>query len=388
MIFLVGVLFQVYLLAAAAVMLAIVGALSTWWQRRSLTGVVYQRRPYYRRAFPGETVTIRTEVENRKFLPLSWLRVLDPWPTAVGPQDESLLFPTENPERGLLVNLYSLRWYERARRTYTLLFRKRGVYALGPARLETGDLFGMFEKVREDGPVDYLTVMPEPLPFRDLRLPAEDPFGDRRARRRLYEDPTQPMGIRDYHPEDDFRHVHWPATARTGSLQVKVYQPVSSRVLVVCLNVSTLQFSWQGTNPPLLEYLVRAAAALAQHAIQDGYRVGLVSNGCLAHADQPFRVPPGRSPAQLIRLLETLAGVTPFVTGAFDRFMGAEMSRLPYGATLVIVTALITPVLAETLLRIRKHGHRVTVLYFGKPAPPDIAGVQLVHLPFEGNGRA
>ena len=30
-------------------------------------------------------------------------------------------------------------------------------------------------------------------------------------------------------------------------------------------------------------------------AVEDGYSVGLFSNSCLAHADQPFRIPPGRS---------------------------------------------------------------------------------------------
>ncbi len=132
---------------------------------------------------------------------------------------------------------------------YNLLLRKRGVYRLGPASIESGDLFGIFEQIDPNGPVDYLTVFPETLPFQTLQLPSGDPFGDRRARRRLYEDPNQPMGVRDYHPEDDFRRIHWPATAHTGDLQVKVYQPISARMLVVCLNVLTLKHYWEGTNP-------------------------------------------------------------------------------------------------------------------------------------------
>ena len=129
------------------------------------------------------------------------------------------------------------------------------------------------------------------------------------------------MGVRDYHPEDDFRRMHWPATAHTGQLQVKVYQPASAQVMMVCLNVSTLAHYWEGILPELLEHLVRVTASIVQQGLQDGYRVGLVSNGCLAHADQPFRVPPGRSPDQLAHLLSTLAGVTPLVTGSFDRFL-------------------------------------------------------------------
>ena len=135
--------------------------------------------------------------------------------------------------------MFSLRWFERARRSYILLFRKRGIYAIGPARLDSGDLFGIFEQVKEVGPNQTLTVFPTLLPFSEMGFPAEDPFGDRRSRRRLFEDPNRPMGVREYRPEDSFRRIHWPATARTGQLQVKVYQPTSGQVMMVCLNVST-----------------------------------------------------------------------------------------------------------------------------------------------------
>lgn len=382
LVFLLGILLKVYPLAAFAIMLAFMSALASWWNRRALEDVVYRRRLYYQRGFPGEQVDLQVEVENHKFLPLSWLRIEDLWPSAVGPEDETILKPTHTSELGQLVNLFTLRWFERARRSYTLLLRKRGVYRLGPARIESGDLFGLFERVKEDEQADYLTVFPEPLPFEKLKLPADDPFGDRKARRRLYEDPNRPMGVRDYHPEDDFRHVHWPATAHTGELQVRVYQPISAQVMVVCLNVSTLPHYWEGTVPGLLEYLVRVSATLVQRGLQDGYRVGLISNGCLAHADQPFRVPAGRSPRQLSQLLSALAGVTPFVTGTFDRFLMAEVPRLPYGATLVIVTGLMTPSLAEAVLRLRQHGRRITLLCFTRQAPPAIPGVVVVHLPY------
>ncbi len=381
-IFLLGVFLKVYLLTALVLILTGLSLLAGWWQRKSLLNVHYFRKLYYHRGFPGEQIPVQITVENRKFLPLSWLRAEDQWPTAVGPEDESVLKSTHTPELGMLVNLFSLRWFERTRRTYTMLLRKRGVYRLGPTRLESGDLFGLFEREGEEPALDTVTVFPQPLPFRELHLPTEDPFGDRRTRRRLYEDPNRPMGVRDYHPEDDFRHIHWPATAHTGDLQVKVYQPISSQVMVICLNVSTLQHYWEGTYPGLLEHLVRVTATLVQQALSDGYRVGLISNGCLAHADQPFRVPPGRSPHQEARLMEMLAGVTPFVTGSFDRFLMTEIPRLPYGATLVIVTGLMTPNLAETIYHIKHHNRRVSLLTFALEAPPVIPGINIVHQPF------
>jgi hypothetical protein len=170
-----------------------------------------------------------------------------------------------------------------------------------------------------------------------LNLQTEDPFGDKHTRRRLFEDPNRPMGVRDYHPEDEFRRIHWPATARTGQLQVKVYQPVSTQVMMVCLNVATFPHYWEGVYPALLEQLIKVTATLVYQNIQDGYSVGLVSNGCLAHADQPFHIPPGRSPRQLATLLQALAEVTPFITAPFEKYLLKSAPSIPYGATLILV---------------------------------------------------
>jgi len=381
-VFLLGIFSQIYVLAAMALMLAFVTLLAGYWQAHALERIVYRRRLTYRRGFPGERIPLRLEVENRKFLPLSWLRVDDPLPMLVAPADESQVITTHSPDFGVLVNLYSLRWFERTRRLYDLLLRQRGVYALGPACLKSGDLFGMFGREQEEIGRDFLTVFPEPLSFSELDLPSEDPFGEKRATRRLFEDPNRPVGVRDYRPEDDFRHIHWPATAHTGSLQVRVYQPVSARVMVVCLNVATFRHAWEGSDPPLLEYLIRVTATLAERGLEDGFRVGLISNGCLAHSDQPFRVPPGRSAQQLAHLLTALAGVTPFVTNSFDRFLIGEMPRLPYGATLLVVTAVTFPPLGETLLKLKQHGRKVSLLTFAQQEPPILPGIQVIHRPY------
>lgn len=377
-----GVILDISVLVGLSTVLFIVVGISSWWNTHALDGITYTRRFFYKRAFPDEEVPTQIEVENRKLLPLPWLRIQDPWPKAVGPEDDEILAPSHIPDRGYLTNIFSLRWYERSRRRYTLKFRKRGSYTIGPARLDSGDLFGFFEKVRDDGDINYLTVFPRLLPLTEVELPADDPFGDIRSRKRLFEDPSRAMGIREYHPEDSFRRVHWPATARIGKLQVKVYQPTSTQVLVVCLNASTYARHWEGVNPELLERLISTAATLVYQAIQKGYKVGLISNGCLAHADQPFRIPPGRSHQQLAHLLEALAGVSPVVTAPFARFLLREVPRIPYGSSLIVLTAVTTPELTETLIRISRHERKITLFSLAEEIPPVIPGIQNVHQPF------
>ncbi len=383
MVYLFGAIVQIPYLATFSAALSVILVITSWWRRHSLDGVNYRRRPYYRRAFPGEHVPLQVEVENKKPLPLSWLRIKDPWPLAIGPEDEAILAPSYLPEQGLLTNIFSLRWFEKTTRSYTLLFRNRGLYKVGPATLQSGDVFGMYELSRKEEQGEYLTVFPEILPLERLDLPAEDPFGDRRSRRRIFEDPNQPMGVREYRSEDGFRRIHWPATARTGQLQVKVFQPTSAQVAMICLNTSTFDKHWEGVYPELLEHLVSVAATLADRYIQDGYQVGLISNGCLAHSDRPLNIPPGRSPKQLGALLEALAGITPMVMTPFEQFLIREMPRVHYGASLLVISAVTPPILMETLARLKRHNRKITLLSLAEEPPKSIPGMKILHRPFQ-----
>jgi uncharacterized protein (DUF58 family) len=380
---LLGILLKVPFLVTLASALLVIALVAWWWNYHSLSDVSYQRRFHFTRGFPGERIGLQIDIENRKLLPVSWLRVEDDWARAVGPEDEEMLAPSHIPDRGYLTNIFSLRWFEKARRSYTLLLRKRGIYSVGPARLESGDLFGFFEQRQERGPSQYLTVFPTILPFSNLEFPSDDPFGDRKSPRRLFEDPNRPMGVREYQPEDSFRRVHWPATAHTSQLQVKIYQPTTGQVMVVCLNVSTFAHQWEGINSSLLEYLIQVAATVVNEGIREGYKVGLVANGCLAHADQPFRVPPGRSPQQLSVLLQTLAGVTSVVTGNFERFLMREIPHTQYGAILIILTAVTGPELASTLIELKQHERHITLYSVAQEEPPKIPGIRVIHKPFQ-----
>ncbi len=386
--FYIGLVLHSAFLTAFSLTLFILLGVAYWWQRHALDEVSYKRRFHFNKGFPGERFSVRLEIENRKWLPLSWLRIMDPWPKAVGPEDEQILASSHIQDQGFLAHAFSLRWFERARRSYDLLLQKRGVYKVGPAQAQSGDLFGMYEQSAALGRDDQITVFPAMIPIEALDLPPENPFGDRRSRRRLLEDPNFTIGVRDYRPEDGLRRVHWPATARTGQLQVKVFQPTSTQTLVLCLNASTYPRYWEGVYPALFERLLSLAGTLLSLGIERGYRVGLISNGCLSNSDQAFRIPPGRSPKQLGYLLQALAGATPLVVASFERFLLREIPQVPYGSTLLVLTGVTTPELVETLAKLKKHERQLTLLSLAEEPPPHIPGVRSIHMPFKEESQS
>ena len=188
-------------------------------------------------------------------------------------------------------------------------------------------------------------------------------------------------------PEDGFRRIHWKASARRQELQVKVFEPTTSRNLVVFLNVATFAKYWEGTKPLLLEKAIAVAASIASHGVEDRYLVGLMANGSIPHSDQPIKVLPSRRPDQLARVLEALAAVTSFTTSTLEALLLAESPRLPWGSTLVVVTALVTEDLLSALVRLYDVGRRLVLVSLeDEPSRPYTLppGMLVYHLPASG----
>jgi uncharacterized protein (DUF58 family) len=364
------------------------GAIPELWYRFCFAGLVYQRHMSERRVFFGETVTLRLSVENRKLLPLPWLEVEDEFPEPLTLQG-GRLEPHFKPRRMLLVNALSLWWYQRVTRRYQVQCAARGVFTFGPLTLRSGDPFGLLTREQRLEQEDTLLVYPPILPIERFGLPSHHPFGERRAPRRLLEDPTRVVGVREWQPEDDLRRVHWKATARAMRLQSKVYEPTTTYALALFVNVNTFANPVLGVNAPLFELVVAAAASVAAWANEQGYAVGLFSNGmqALDEAEQSVssdeaervaqarqamqvRLPPTSRPEQLPRVLEALARLIPYFGSPLEEKLAAEQSFLPIGTTIVLVSAAaaVTPALVMTLLQARTRGHAVALLLTGETA--------------------
>ena len=355
--------------------------LAWWWNCHSLDSIVYRREFGERRAFPGEVVDLTLRVANEKLLPLGWLVFEDRWSMAL-PLEEGDLFPSATGQMGLFRGALSIRWFERVSRRYRIRCTRRGFYPFGPVRLRSGDMLGLFQHSRVHQDLDWLIVYPQVMPLEALGFPAKEPLGETRADWRISEDPIRPVGVRDHQPQDGIRDVHWKATARRQQLQVKVCEPTTSHNLVIFLNVATFEKHWQGVDPELLERAIGVAASIARHAVEERTIVGLVANGSIPHSDQPIKVLPSRRPDQETRILEALAAVTSFATCSIETLLMAESRRLPWGSTLVIVSAVITEDLLAALLHLRDVGRRLVLVSLEEQlSVPAIPGLRTYHLP-------
>src|SRR5712692_561986 len=379
------------------------------WAKYCMQDVRYKRELGEKRALFGEEITLSLTIENAKLLPLPWLEIEEIVP-------RNLIFIGRNLRISvgsnsiLLESLFSLRWYERVTRRYSVRCVARGVHAFGPTTMRSGDVFGFQTRQETLANRQYVLVYPMVVPLTRFSLPARHPFGDYTAHRRIIEDPSRVVGVRDYMYGDDLRRIHWKATARALQIQSKLYQPTTTYTLVMFLNVATQLDIYYGIHPEIQELTICVAASVANWALDEGLAVGLFANttmympelGMSLPAEQAgseekssnvesivaeqfkrrrIHLPPSSNEEQRRRIMETLARIQSYFGSPIEDLLQAERGRLPAGATVVVITSAISDPLLDALSRVRQSGHAVTILFMGdNTIVPKLAGVTIYHL--------
>jgi uncharacterized protein (DUF58 family) len=377
---LIGVVVSSEPVIGLSVLLLLSGGLAQLWSKHALDNVSYERIIPETRAFPGERMAMTLRLVNDKVLPVPLIEMRDAFPEGVL-ENETNLRPAAFPGFVLLGRTAHMSWYERINWPIEFGAPARGYYRLGPARLSSGDLFGLFPVDRDERGHDGLIIYPRIYSMQELGLPSRRPFGEQKGRERIFEDPSRIAGTREYRPGDPMRRIDWKGTARHQSLMSRVYEPSSTHHLLIALNVHTLAHTWEGYIPELLERLLSTAGSVARYGIDAGYSVGLSANGVYPDSDRPLRVPVGSSSDHLMRILEALAVIGPLTLVPLQTVLDREAQNFPFGATLVCVTARMDAALAASLMHIAATGHAVTVLSVAEEEfEEDLGGIPVINL--------
>ncbi len=381
-----AVLLDFGLLAYAMYALLGVIVLSRWLADSWSGQLTATRETNRNRVEIGDTVAVVVQLENRGWLPIPWMLLEDLLPRRAMIHNPPNLQPT-----GRRLQLVSLLGGARKTILYQLQCNRRGYYQLGPLVAETGDVFGLYRRYRILSEPSFLLALPKVIPLEGYDIASRRPIGEVRMAHRLYEDPTRMAGVRSYQAGDPLNRVHWGATASTGVLHSKVYEP--STVAGATLLLDFHQAAFDPRHEPMRsELAITAVASIASAICEMGQQVGLVTNARDAaervkrtgwhHEQLPSRqfaqataamdddgdrlrpqvVPTQRGNLQLGHILETLARaeITDGLTSA--QLVRETASRLPTSATVIAVLTTVTPETAIALGNLRRRGLAVTAL--------------------------
>jgi uncharacterized protein (DUF58 family) len=306
------------------------------------------------RLIAGEPLVATVTILNRKPLPLPWLDLRLFLPEGIETPE-----PTPGVARGWVDAGFAPRGHERLVLRFPLVVAQRGAYSVGPIRLRGGDWLGFTVSERTDKVGVQVVAYPAPLAVRDRQLPSLRPLAELAVRRGLLPDPLRFRGVREHRSGDPRKEIHWKASARLRELQTKLYEPATSLDAVFLVNVASYEQYWIQADPEAVEFVVSAAADMVRIAANAGRQVGLVTNGLDNLTHERPRSALGRGPHSLTRALEILARLGPYAANSPEAVFLGERGRLPWGATLVVVTPKVTVGLASAMLALRRTHHRV-----------------------------
>ncbi len=380
-----ALLFQMELLAYAMYVLLGVLVTSRLLSQAWARNVFAQRECNRLTAEIGDTVAVIVTLKNRGLLPIAWLLVED-----LLPRRAIMFRPPNLKVQGHRVQLQMLRSRGEKRLLYQLTCNRRGYYQLGPTVVETGDLFGLHRRFRVVTEPHFLLVFPRLIPLEGFDIASRRPIGEVRMTYRLYEDPTRIAGVRNYQPGDPLTRVHWHATARTGVLHSKVYEPSTIAGATILLEFHN--DSHPAHNEPYRsELAVTAAASVANAVYQMQQQIGLITNGrdaadrirvegwafdlrtrtqarqsasMLERSErlQPVIVPTRKGAEQLWRILETLARVELTDGLTLAQLIAETECRLPRDATVIAILPAVHVETVITLQDLRRRGFAVSAI--------------------------
>ncbi len=274
----------------------------------NLKALTYKRYFSKKVVYEDESVEMVEIISNRKLLPVPWLRVesrISPFLQFASQADLDI-----NEDR-YHKSVFYLAPYSQVKRLHQITCIHRGYYNVSSAAMTAGDLFGGSIKSASLDVGATLMVYPKIIDVSHIEYPSMRWQGDLVVKRWIMPDPFLVGGIRDYRSGDSMRDIHWGASARMGTLQVKMHDYTADPKLLVILNVQAMEKQWGGLmdyEQDVIEQGVRIAASLCMRALSGGVEVGFASNGYLiGEEEKTVLVPPYRSTSQAETILATMA---------------------------------------------------------------------------------
>jgi uncharacterized protein (DUF58 family) len=167
---------------------------------------------------------------------------------------------------------------------------------------------------------------------------------------------SEPAEVRPFRTGDRLRRINWRVSSRTGSLHVtSTWSDRDTHDLLV-LDTEADNGRSEGVDgrASSLDIAVRAAAAIAEHFLRAGDRVGLIDLGRRVRG-----VPVGSGRRHLRRLLDVLVVAEP---GANHRAEPVRVRPTEAGALVVMLSPLVGGAGRAQIGHMVQHGHSLVVV--------------------------
>lgn len=173
-------------------------------------------------------------------------------------------------------------------------FLKRGLYKLEGVELSTRFPFGLFKKGKVNDVETEILVYPATEVINTKAKFTGSSQGQTESNKQGFGGDL--FGVREHRADDDSRHIDWKSSAKSTTLMHKEFTRDSDREVII-------KFFNYGSNNEVFEDKVDEASTLANHFLNRGFSVGLVTI--------TEEITPDIGTKQAHRILKTLALIEP-----------------------------------------------------------------------------
>jgi len=264
---------QAGLVAFAGYVLLGVYLLSRYLAKSWITSVSIERVFEPGQLEVGDSRDVVLKVHNAGKIPVGWVLVEELLPELALKRK-----PPAIAVKGRRIAVLFIKADSTKTMKFTLTFNSRGYYQIGPSVIETGDVFGLHRRHRVLTTPGFVLVYPKILPISSYNFASERPIGEIRLANMLYEDPTRTAGVRPYQMGDPLQRIHWRATARTGTLHSRIYEPTTLAGATVLVDFHQAGYPKRG-EPYRSDLAVTVACSIAYAVSLLNQQIGFASNG-------------------------------------------------------------------------------------------------------------
>lgn len=197
---------------------------------------------------------------------------------------------------------------------YQLKSSRRGAFQMNCVYLKLASRLGLWDAYREYPVENAISVYPDMQQLSKYAVLARTNrlslMGVRRTRRIGQDHEFE--RLRDYTPDDNYKHIDWRSTARRNKLTVKDFQTSQSQRLIFMVDCGRMMTN-KSSGISLLDHALNAMLMLSYVALRQGDSVGMLAFSNQIHSF----VPPKGGMNQMNRLLHA----------SFDRFPDLVESR-------------------------------------------------------------
>lgn len=312
----------------------------------------------------GEENQLVIKISQRSWLPIFRGRLM----VRIDSTIEPINYPVEKSNRStVFVIPFHIRGNETIQLSLPIKAVSRGVAKIIALELTIDSFFGFGSVEMKYNPFfhkEYI-IYPTPIIVPDTeKLIATQAQGEYPVLTSLYDHLLAPIGTRDYVYTDSFQRINWKASAKTQSLQTKVYERTAhfSWTFVINLRDPNITNLHWGTVENL-ETIASNIAYLAQIAVKKGIDFELFINLRMASQSAMYHLPMGGGANHLGKALDILSRLhrkwNTLPINKFLHFVDKQKNNSP----VVIVCGPYSEDGYKSLASMKKTGQRVYLLH-------------------------